>query len=391
MPRKILSRRHALWVGLATVASIGAQASGSTKELNLEIQTPDNSEKNLAIEEASLSKRAAAKGLIYGASGRYRDLFSDPEYAERFPQECGILVPGLDLKWRTLRPSPNGFDFTAGDWMAKFARNHGMLFRGHTLVWHKALPLWFKQTVNHQNAEQLLVKYIEMVAGHYAGQIHSWDVVNEGIKTAEGRLDGLRKSPWLEFLGDNYIDLAFRVAAEADPQALLVYNETGLDYDTPEQGAKRDAVLKLLYRLKAIRTPIHALGIQAHLRGRKRADFNPTKLRDFLRHVGSLDLKIMITELDVGDLGLPKDINERDRLVAQHYYDYLTVVLDEPAVIGVLTWGLSDRYTWLSKKRPRSDGLPVRPLPLDRDLNRKPAWYAIAKAFDNAPNRTFFD
>ena len=233
-----------------------------------------------------------------------------------------------------------------------------------------------------------MVKHIKTVAGHSAGQIHSWDVVNEAIAPHEGRSDNLRITPWLEFLSPDYIDLAFRVAAQADPQAMLVYNDNSLDYDTPKDEAKRDAVLKLLYRLKAMGTPIHALGIQAHLRANE-TRFSPEKLRDFLRHVGSLDLKIMITEMDVSDQGLPKDSEKRDRKVAQHYYDYLSVVLDEPAVIGVLTWGLSDRYTWLSNHRPRSDGLPVRPLPLDRDLNRKPAWYAIAKAFNNAPHRFF--
>ena len=95
----------------------------------------------------------------------------------------------------------------------------------------------------------------------------------------------------------------------------------------------------------------------------------------------------MITELDVAEHKLPKDIAIRDRLVAKAYEDYLSVVLQEPAVILVNTWGLSDRYTWLSKHRPRPDGAPVRPLPLDADLKRKPTWYAIARAFENAPKR----
>ena len=95
----------------------------------------------------------------------------------------------------------------------------------------------------------------------------------------------------------------------------------------------------------------------------------------------------MVTELDVKDASLSADIAMRDRIVAAAYEDYLNVVLDEPAVIAVLTWGLSDRYTWLSEFAPRQDGLPVRPLPLDKNMNRKLAWNAIARAFDQAPIR----
>jgi len=91
--------------------------------------------------------------------------------------------------------------------------------------------------------------------------------------------------------------------------------------------------------------------------------------------------------LSVSNRKLPADIKVRDRIVAAAYEYYLNVVLDEPAVIGVLTWGLSDRYTWLSEFEPRPDGLPVRPLPFDVNFNRKLAWHAIARTFENAPKR----
>ncbi|MGA9382056.1 MAG: endo-1,4-beta-xylanase, partial [Phormidium sp.] len=115
--------------------------------------------------------------------------------------------------------------------------------------------------------------------------------------------------------------------------------------------------------------------------------FNQKKYSKFLSDVASLGLKIMITELDVEDDKLPRNIAIRDRMVAAAYQDYLSVVLEQPAVIGVLTWGLSDRYTWLSSYRPRPDKAPVRTLPLDANLQRKLAWNAIARAFDSAPKR----
>jgi endo-1,4-beta-xylanase len=166
----------------------------------------------------------------------------------------------------------------------------------------------------------------------------------------------------------------------------MVYNETGLEYDTPRDEARRTAVLKLLEGLKSRGTPLHAFGIQSHLLGSE-TNFNPKKLRKFLADVASLDLKILVTELDVTDKDLPKDPKIRDRIVASAYEDYLSVVLDEKAVIAVLTWGLSDRDTWLSQYAPRRDGAPVRPLPFDSNLQPKLAWNAMARAFDKAPKR----
>jgi endo-1,4-beta-xylanase len=167
---------------------------------------------------------------------------------------------------------------------------------------------------------------------------------------------------------------------------MLVYNDYGLEYDNPKDEAKRTAVLKLLERLKSRGTPIHAFGMQSHLMGHQSA-LNAKKLRNFLADVASLGLKILITELDVIDQKLTSDPIVRDRIVAGIYEDYLNIVLDERAVIAVLTWGLSDKYTWVSNFFPRSDKLAVRPLPLDSNMKSKLAWNAIARAFDHAPKR----
>jgi endo-1,4-beta-xylanase len=367
-------------LGIGALAFMSALLSGRNKNLSRQDQAPAVSGK------ASLKERAASRKLIYGAaSGQYL-LSSDVKFAARFVQECQILVPENELKWQTLRPTPDRFDFTESDWLLQFARTHEMLVRGHTLVWHESLPTWFQKTVNRQNAKQFLTQHIQKVVGHYAGQMHSWDVVNEAIDVDDKQPNGLRKTPWLDLLGPNYIDLAFRVAAKADPKALLVYNDYGLEYDTPRHEAKRNAVLKLLEGLKSRGVPIHALGIQSHLNGSEKR-FNSRKFQTFLRNVADMDLKILITELDVTDKDLPLGPVVRDRIVAAAYEDYLTTVLQEPAVIAVLTWGLSDRYTWLSKFKPRSDGAAVRSLPLDANLRPKLAWNAIAKAFDHAPKR----
>ncbi len=391
MSTKILTRRKFLFC-LGALTAMGAVVTGKDELKRQQILALDdpNCECIKYPGDESLKERAAKKKLLFGAAIRYDQLSSDAEYAQSVIKECSILLPEWGLKWHVnpnaLRPTPESFDFTAADWMLNFAKTHGMEYRGHTLVWHESLPPWFEDTVNNQNAKTFLEKHIKTVVGRYRGQIHSWDVVNEAIKTEDGHPDGLRKTPWLEFLGEDYIDLAFRLAHEADPKAMLVYNDYGLDYDIAEDEAKRNAVIKLLKRLKSKGTPIHALGIQAHLDGSE-TNFNPQKIKDFLAQVADMGLKILITELDVTDKDLPRNVQVRDRIIAKAYSDYLKVVLEQPAVIAILTWGLSDKYTWLNEFQPRNDGAPVRPLPLDINGERKLAWNAIARAFDAAPSR----
>ncbi|HEY9778903.1 MAG TPA: endo-1,4-beta-xylanase [Leptolyngbyaceae cyanobacterium] len=381
--KRILTRRRTFLLGVGAFTLI----SGA-RYLNDRVGATANEKRDFKVAGAkSLRDRAAAKGLIYGAASSKRPLSLDAKFKAGFIQNCAILVPEWELNWDVIHPTPDRFDFSRVDWLSEFTRAHKMLFRGIPLVWHVRLPQWFADKVDSRNAEQILRQHVSTVVSRYAGKVHSWDVVNEAFKLADGRSDGLRNTPWLQFLGPDYIEIAFRTAAEADPKALLVYNDYGFDYDTREDEAKRTTVLKFLERLLSRKLPIQALGIQAHLRGEDRDKFNSRKLRAFLHDVASMGLKILITEMDVTDQNLPKDINERDRIVAGMYEDYLSVVLDEPAVIAVLTWGLSDRYSWLSSYKPRPDKAPVRPLPFDAQMQRKLAWNAIARAFDKAPKR----
>lgn len=387
---RIGRRAFVLSLGASAGAGMFAMASksrrGSDDQEDQDRLTRDKPRDFSVNGDASLRERAAAKGLLYGAAAREQVLTSNPDFASAFARECGILVPENELKWQGIRPRFDRFNFKRADELADFARDHDMLYRGHTLVWHKALPAWFKEKVNSKNAEKILTDHIKTVAKHYAGKMHSWDVVNEAIEVADKRPDGLRKAPWLNLLGPDYIDIAFRAAAEADPKALLVYNENQLEhYNKPRNEAKRTQVLKLLERLKSKGVPVQALGMQSHL-GSKPLGSQGKKLRQFVKEVADLGLKIIVTEMDVSEK-LPWDVAARDRQVAAIYEEYLSIVLDEPATIAVMTWGLSDRYTWISKRIQRQDGASVRPLPLDAQLERKLAWNAIARAFDHAPQR----
>lgn len=333
-----------------------------------------------------LRYRASAKNMFYGAATSEDRLKNDTAYRQAMIRECGIITPEYEMKWDRMRPSATTYNFVDSDYIVNFARQNGMLVHGHTLCWHRALPSWFYGTVNRSNAEQYLRSHIQTVVSRYRGQIHSWDVVNEVIETQDNTFNKLRNSLWYQYLGENYIDIAFRTAAQADPSALLVYNEYGVEFD---DNVRRDAILGLLQRLVARRVPIHALGIQGHMRTGDSAKFNANTslFRKFLSDVAALGLKIIVTEFDCDDRSLPSNTQQRDDGVGRMYGDYCSVVMNNPAVIGFITWGLTDKYTELNASAPRPDRQLQRPLPLDSAMQRKNAWYSLEWWFNNTTTR----
>lgn len=291
------------------------------------------------------------------------------------------------MKWNALRPSRDRFDFAKADAVVDLARRQGAAVYGHTLVWHEALPGWMGGNLAPDEAADLLTDHIRRVAGRYAGSVDAWDVVNEVVERNDGRRDGLRLSPWFKALGPRYLGLAFGAARRAAPNAKLALADYGLEYDDERwMVEKRGTMLTLLETLKSSGVPIDALAIQGHLDGARRPAFGPG-LRRFLAEVAGLGLEIYVTELDVNDQKVPGTVARRDIVVADSYRAFLDVVLDEPAVRRVTTWGLSDRHTSKRDMFPRADGAAVRPLPFDAALRPKLAYQAMVDAFVAAPPR----
>jgi endo-1,4-beta-xylanase len=339
---------------------------------------------------APLKERAADRGLLYGAANGYTALSSDPIFAASLIRECDVLVADNDFLWYMTHPTPDTFQFDQADWVAQFAENHGLKLGATHLIWHRGMPDWV-QKITVQNAEQVLINHIRTVAERYRGRMYYWTAVNEAIEPSHGQVDGLRNTPFFQFLGPDYIELTFRVARQADPDTLLLYNDYGLELNNPDHESRQTAVLKLLERLTAKNVPIDGVGLQSHLAAVDRTgeNFNFEKLRRFLADIASMGLKIFVTEMTVSDRRLPSDISVRDRIVAEIYEDYLAAVLTEPAVEAVVTWGLSDKYA-LSEEEieaARAAGYSLRSLPLDAEMNRKLAWNAIARAFDRSRTR----
>src|SRR5215472_1070328 len=324
----------------------------------------------------TLKAAAASRGLLVGCCVHARGLRNDPDYAALVKQQMSILVAENEFKFGPLHPQPTTFFFDDADTIINFAEQNNMKMRGHNFVWHRALPPWFATYVTPANAEQVLVNHIETVAGRYKFRIHSWDVVNEAIQISDNLPNGMRNSPWQKVL-PNYIDIAFRTARRVDPHALLTYNDYDIEGEDEASSAKRAAVLNLVRGMQQRGVPIDAVGIQSHLSAsptpNPKYTYGP-KLEQFQKDVQSLGLKMMLTEMDVNDRYLPADIPTRDAAVADVYTSYLRTALANPAVIALLTWGITDKYTWLNHEGSRKDGQPERCLPFDADLKPKPAF-----------------
>ncbi len=339
---------------------------------------------------ASLWRTAWERGLVYGSSAATWQV-SDPAYRRLFTREAAVLFTEDDLLWWRLRPSPDAMlDFDHGDEIVAFAKGRGVLVLGAHLVWDEGFGDGWNDAdflaLEDAEAGELLFGTIEATVDRYRGQMTGWIVANEVLGD-----DGLRTDvPWFWKLGESYVARSFELAHSVDGDATLLLNDFGYETDTGTTVAvrKRAATLAFLDDLLAAHVPVHALGIQAHLVAGDFADwFDARAYRTFLRDVADRGLRILITELDVLDDGLPADVPARDRAVAEIYSRYLDVALDEPAVASTITFGLSDRYTWLAEDFPREDGAVRRPLPYDQDLERKPAYRAISAALANAPVR----
>lgn len=369
MVRDILRRQFLI----GAAASVIAPATGFATAARAEVPT--------------LRAAAERRGLFWGAAVQSTQLKPETDFAALVARECSVVVPEWEMKWSAMERDRGQPKYGPADAIVKFAKQHQLKIRGHALVWHRSMPKWARETIKQNSDWNSLASFITTTLDRYndSSFIH-WDVLNEVIEPRHGRPDGLRSSPYLNAFGPGYIRRALVLAHEHAPSVRLYINEYGLDYDGQVERDRRAALLRLIENLKKADIPFHGIGIQGHLYGRGKSKFSQEALRRFLADVAAHDLKITITELDVPEADVSLPVEERDRRVADEITRYLDVVLDEPAVEGIVTWGLSDRYSWLNAK-VRSSGTKNRGLPFDENLAPKPVTRAIVEALARRPAR----
>lgn len=318
-------------------------------------------------------------------------------------QQFNSISPENDLKWALIHPreGADGYNWEPADAFVQFGERRDMYIVGHTLVWHAQTPDWVfagdnpapeqpesegrqaRRRFGYQgpraSREELLQRmrdHIHAIVGRYKGRIHAWDVVNEAI--ADGGEDVLRDSLWRQIIGDDFIAKAFEYAHEADPDAVLRYNDYGL-----ENPGKRAKLIKLVKSLQEQGVPVMAIGTQTHI-----SATNPSyeEMDRTITELESLGLPIHVTELDVntaqrgqrtGSADITQDVTGGGLVdaalqrQAEQYANIFKVFLKHKDSIEVVTfWGANDGVSW------RANG---KPLLFDANNNPKPAFEAVLR------------
>jgi endo-1,4-beta-xylanase len=300
--------------------------------------------------------------------------FGEGRYAQIAGRTFDSLTPENEMKWETIEPRPGSFDFQAGDSLVSYAGEHSMRVRGHTLVWHNQLPAWVKG-LSGESLRAAMIRHVQGVVTHYKGRIAQWDVVNEAI--AEGPSGELRDSSPFSSLGPTYIDDAFRAAHEADPNAILFYN----DYDIEAAGsAKSEAAFHLVERLRQSGVPIGGVGFQMHVDPRQWP--SAIEIQHNMERYAALGLAVEITEMDVPVGEIPGTLAEKLLKQRQITHDIVAACVSVDKCSGVTFWGLNDEVSWLSDPTwGRLRGRPPHlPLPFDADNRPKPMYFGILEA-----------
>ena len=312
--------------------------------------------------------------------------------------QFNTISPENILKWESVHPQPDRYDFDGSDRYVAFGVSNKMFIVGHTLIWHNQTPKWvFEDEQGKPVSREVLLKrmreHIQTVVGRYKGRINGWDVVNEALNE-----DGtLRQSQWQKIIGDDYIAKAFLFAHEADPKAELYYNDYSL-----ENEAKRKGAIELIKKLKAEKVPVTAVGLQGHLK----MDWPTLEQEDAtILDFEKLGVKVNISELDIDVLppasqyrgadiavnydlqskinpyteGLPEAVGQA---LAKRYSDLFKIYLKHDRSIDRVTfWCVTDGDSWLNDWPVR--GRTSYPLLFDRSGKPKAAFQSVIDAARN--------
>ncbi|GKY99631.1 hypothetical protein MPSEU_000917200 [Mayamaea pseudoterrestris] len=321
----------------------------------------------------------------YNGSEELRDAaFSTKStyYARILEQEFNAVVVEHHCKWAPLCVSEPGplvggtpserlgrYDFHHSDSIVDWALERNMSVKGHVLVWAASSPVNLLKAMEPNQVAKVLKEHIFTVMGHYRGRIVVWDVVNEPLAP-----DGtLAENVFFQKLGSEYVEMAFRWAHEADPNATLILNENKAEGIGT---AKADAFYELCADLKAKGVPFHGVGLQAHFNaagtGRHRPP-TPRMVKQQIRRLGKLGLSVNISEMDVRVSQLPAELREQAQ--KQVYHDIIAAALSEPACSSIWLWGFSDRHSWVHNFYYDDE-----PLIFDESFARKESYFGVRDA-----------
>lgn len=312
-------------------------------------------------------RAAAPRGFVVGtAISTDRSATSNAAYQRVLATQFGSITPDRAMKWGMIHTAPNQYNWKEADRAVAQARSRGQLVRGHTLLWHGALPQYVKtQTRTCPQAKKELRTHITTVVGHYRGKVWQWDVANELIND-QGKYR--QENPFVKACGPGIVADAFRWAHAADPKAKLYLN----DDNTLNNGRRAGGQYTMVRNLVKAKVPIHGVGFQAHL---KTTDGLPKATSQTLDRYAKLGLDVMITEADVR-MPVPakgRKLAQQQAKQAQIYSGLLDACRKQKRCKGFTIWGFTDRWGWVEQALPGQGAACV----MDSRMRPRPAWNAL--------------
>lgn len=323
----------------------------------------------------------------------------DPAAAALLVRHFNAVTPENIMKAEEIHPEWGRYNFELADKMVAYANKLNLEVNGHTLIWHSQLPAYVRRMKSADSVRRFMTEHINTVAGRYDGKVHTWDVVNEALEE-----DGtMRKSVFLEKLGEDFVVEAFRLAQKASPNAKLYYN----DYNI-EEPKKRAGAIRLIKKIQEAGVRIDGVGIQGHWRAYR---VPLADIEQSIKEYAALGLEVAFTELDLGVLQHPRevvgaDVNQRgtyeasmnpyttalpDSMQQKLSYNYaalFNLFLKYKENISRITfWGVHDGQSWLNDWPIR--GRTNYPLLFDRKYQPKPAFYKVIET-KTAPAKAGF-
>ena len=331
-----------------------------------------------AVAPDSLRALAAKVGLRMGSALIPQDI-ETPSYAAIAGSQFSVVTPGNAMKWQIVEPQQGVFDWSSADELVSFAHAHGQLIRGHTLMWHNQLPNWLTTgvangTISDAQLKELLHQHILTEVSRYRGQIWQWDVANEFF--TDSNPSGINPNDfWVSHLGTGILDDAFRWAHQADPHALLCYNDYNIAGEDGSN-AKSNAVYAWLKQELAAGVPISCVGDQGHLD--TQYGFSGAQLQQDLQRYASLGLKVAITEADVRTFvnNAAEQVPTDHLAVFAQPFEFgqmLKACLAVPQCISFTVWGFTDADSWVPGFFIGEGYATI----YDVNLQPKPAYYEL--------------
>ncbi len=305
-----------------------------------------------------------------GSAINFNELESDTLYKSIALKQFNSITPENIFKAEQLHPNPFVFNWAEADSLVSFCQNNDKTIHGHTLIWHQQLPPWILEYQGTSfDWEQLMKVHIQTIMRHFKGKVKAWDVVNEAFNE-----DGtLRNSIWKQKIGIGYIEKAFLFASEADPEALLFYN----DFNLESNPSKRKSVLSFFNSLRNRGVKVDGIGIQMHI---STYYPEPSQIANSFQEVVADHYKIHVSELDISINPLGKDIILSEKLLNEQANLLASVVLTYNQVpkqyqYGITFWGISDKNSWIRSFYNRVD----YPLLYDDNYLPKPCYCKLIK------------